>query len=183
MAEETKVETPPTPMLDEAKIREIVQQGTQAAIEAKETEQKTAQAEEARRATAAKQGEDPVRKVIMDAVGDDLRQANFRAAAAEDAAKFYLIHPDAREYAADVEKKFNELAGAGNAQDRESIWHYYRGLNFDKFHAQANQAALQKAEEAMVVGPGGTMTRVRQVSDPYAMSSDELAKALDGVAF
>ena len=183
MADEPK-DTPPAPVLDEAKVLELVKQGTQAALEARATEEEQARQAHAAQEAAAARGKDPVRGVVMDAVGNDLAEIAFRARAAEDAAKFYLIHPEAKDFAGDVEKKFNELAAVGNAQDRESIWYWLKGKDFDKFHAAALEAQeRKKAEDAMVPGPGGQLTRVRQVQDPYAMSSEELEKALDGIAF
>lgn len=172
------------PALDEAKVLELIRQGTTAALEAKAAEDAAARQAQADQAAAAARGKDPVRGVVMDAIGDELRETRFEARAAADAAKFYLIHPEAKDYAGDIEKKFYELAASGNAQDRETVFYWMRGKDFDKFHAAANQQAeSSKANEAMVPGPGGTLTRVRQVQDPYTMTPDELEKALDGVAF
>jgi hypothetical protein len=186
-------EPEPTPSkqagLDPAAIQKAVTDGLSQALTARDRAVAEAQARQQAQAQAQREartkGDDPVRKVVLDAIGDELGNASFRADAAADLAQFYTIHPEARAHAGDIEAKFRELASEGRPMDRESIYYWYRGVNYDKFVAADRERAAREEQEArgaVGVGPGvGRLPRV--MKDPYEMTSDELDQALQGQTF
>lgn len=117
-----------------------------------------------------------------------LRPIRIGAAAAADFAKFYAIHPEAKdpEVQVAVEAKFGELLNAGTPWAREDILNWYKGVNFDKFADARNvqiKADQDRAAMAATVGPGVTRGGPIVMGDPFAMAPDELDKALVGASF
>lgn len=182
--DEKKVEDPKPPVVDPKMIQEAVT----SALAARDEQENARRVAQASAAAQKAKGEDPVRKVVLESLGDDLGQISFNSNNALDLARFYTLHPEAKEFAVDVERKFTELAGAGNAQDRESIWNWYRGANLDKFVARSNaqkQAQEEEAANAFVAGSGGggVPRGTKVIRDPHSMTPDELEKALEGMSF
>jgi hypothetical protein len=185
-------EPEPTPAakpagVDPAAIQKAVSEGLSAALSARDQAVMRQQAQHHARQEAQTRQADPVRKVVLDAVGDVLGDASFRADAAADLAQFYTIHPEARAMAPEIESKFRDLAAEGRPMDRESIYFWYRGSpgTFEKLVAQEKERSAREEQEARYaqsVGPG-IGRPVRVMKDPYEMTSDELSQALDGVSF
>lgn len=144
-------------------------------------------AEDAARTTQTTRDAAPLRKVLLDEIGPDLARINLNAQAAADLGKFYALHPEAKEFSTDIEAKFGELMAVGRPQDRESIWHWYRGANFDKFAARAAEQTKKEqdaaADASTLVGVGAPGVRGGTPIDPWAMSPDDLDKAMKDRAF
>ena len=134
---------------------------------------------------------DPVKELVDPYVQPYVQRAERSAALAEeiasDAASFYSKHRDLESKDIDeIEKRFRALRANGVPFKREDILAHYRGENLDKEVEKRiksrEEAAVKAANAAAVVGPGSP-DKARTFTDPNKMSTDELEKALDGVAF
>ncbi len=115
------------------------------------------------------------------------RAAKLAELAAQDAAVFYADHPDlSAEDRKEIEKRFAGLRANGVPFQREDILKHYRGENIDKEVDRRiksrEDAAKRAANAGAVVGPGSP-DKVQSFKNPHDMSTEELEKALDGVAF
>ena len=131
---------------------------------------------------------DPLADVVLPLVKPSLDRANVMAEAARDQSLFFQRHPEALEHQDALLTNWNLMLQKNIPFKMETIWNEYRGANFDKFHGKASErdtAKLQAAKDAEVVGPGspdrsGGRGTIRDASE---VPPDELAKALEGVAF
>ncbi len=115
------------------------------------------------------------------------RAAKLAELSAQDASMFYASHPDlSAEDRTEIEKRFAGLRANGVPFQREDILKHYRGENLDKEvdrRIKAREDAAKRAANAgAVVGPGSP-DKVQSFKNPHDMSTEELEKALDGVAF
>jgi hypothetical protein len=157
-------------MQEMARQREAIRQATQAPSQ-------------------AQQPPDPVYQAIRPYLEPALQAATLRAEAAEDMARFYLQHPEAREFAPHLEQMFQDTLANGRPTTRETLWHLYRGAHFDYFRqrmADADAARAKQAQDAAVVGPGAGGSRggpALTAELARTMSTDDLARALGRVTF
>lgn len=128
----------------------------------------------------------PLADVIGPLVNPALRHLGTEVADAKDAALFYVEHPEMLKHKDGVEKAFNILKQQGTPMSRDAVGKWYRGQHFEEFHKAAleeERAAAERARDGADVGPGASRDRKVIVKDAHAASDEDLAKALDGVAF
>lgn len=190
MAGETEPQAAAAPQIDldalAARLQQAAAQGTQAAIEGVARRQ---QHQQAAAAAAAATQADPVASTIMPIIAPALRELAIKGDSGRDAAVFYATTPAAHRFSGQIESRFNDLAARNIPVDRASIWNLIKGeqgltpggLTFDEAIKQRDEEVKRAQEATTVRGSRGTPTA--PVRDPYSMTPDELASAIDGVAF
>lgn len=188
---ETQTQTPP--VVDPKVLQPIImdslktviadaQRESMAAAQAQAEEQARRDAEAAQQDTTGQ----PLRKVLLDEIGGDLQNNRLIAQSAADLAKFYAQHPEAREHSPEIERKFEELMSVGRPTNRETLWQWYRGVNFDKFYQlRKEQEAMKKAEAEGAIMPTGSGSGGRGSStfDPFTATPDDINEFLKGKEF
>lgn len=195
MADDTKTQQQgdpgPQPTIDADQIRETVM-GTLQEWQAQQQEQARIEAERAAsRPQPTENRRNPMHDIVAPVVRDmaepALRALDITANDAKDAALFYVEHPEALTYKKDLENASDTMKRQGTPMTREALWDWYRGKNFDKFRDQANKKQQEDAEraarEAATLGPGSPNRDAGPQKDPHDMTDEELAKAVQGVAF
>ena len=172
--------------LDPSAIAQIAKDAATAALKEADSAREAKEAQAAQAAAQASRNEDPLRQVLLKELGPDIARATLMAADAQDAARFYSGNPEAGKYREQVEAKSSELMARGEPMDRQSIFYYIRGKDFDKFRTDANEAERQqqaRANSAAIVIGGeavGLRPTMELPSDPWSMSADELEKHMAG---
>lgn len=145
------------------------------------------QAEQAQRQKA--QAEDPVAAAVLPVVAPFLRDIGIKADHGRDAAIFYSTTPEAGPYSGQIEARCSELTARGIPVDRHSVWNLIKGENLDSFidkEIERRAQAVKDAEEARTIRGtrgGEPRGRVLDADTARTMGADDLAKALDGIAF
>ncbi len=127
----------------------------------------------------------PLQAVIDPLIAPHVQRMNLVAEGARDASTFYVTHPEAAKYQAEIEKAFNALMTQGTPFTREAVWDWYRGRNFDKFLQEARASDDQKLQDAKLHSDSTSGTRPAggPVKDAHSTSDEELKNALSGVSF
>jgi hypothetical protein len=173
------------PMVAEAVKTAIADARAQSAADADRALAQT-RANEAARQQQQQADAKPLRKVILDEIGGDLASMALESKSAVDFARFYGGNPRATRHQEAIEAKFNQLVVNGRPTDRDTIYKWMKGENFDVFvkEHQAEEAEAQ-ARAAQGLSPVGLGTGVRMGTpvDPWAMTPDDLGKQLQGREF
>ena len=123
---------------------------------------------------------------ILPIVGPALREVAIKADSGRDAAVFYATTPQSHKYSGVIESRFNDLLARGIPVDRASLWNLIKGENQDAFIAEAikqRDEEVRRAQEAATVRGTRGGAPMAQVRDPHTMTQDELATALENIAF
>lgn len=130
---------------------------------------------------------DPIQtQVIEPYVAPALRQMALMTAAARDAATFYNVHPEARPYAAEIERRFDTqvqtaMAQGGTPYDHASVWEHFQGQHIDHFARQRQEDLQRAAAQGATVGAPGVGRPQAQPFDKDAFRKlplDEMEKAM-----
>lgn len=129
----------------------------------------------------------PLKEAVDTYTAPAIASAKLDSQAARDASTFYVTHPEAVKYSKDIEGAFDKLISQGTPFSHDAVWEWYRGKNFDKFHAEAVEADKQKlddAENAETISQNGQRpVQKARITDPHAASEEDLDKALDNMEF
>ena len=141
-----------------------------------------------------------VREVLDPIYGPDINAAVFNSADAKDYVDFYT-DDIRREYKDDVEAAFQRAKAEGRPTTRHTIYRYLLGNEYatdpDKFsdkQKQLRQKQLDRANSAADVGGSGSSRERAEIArledigkldsnGKFAMPLDDMAKALEGIAF
>lgn len=129
----------------------------------------------------------PLKEAVDTYIAPGLAAAKLDSQAARDGTIFYAAHPEAQQYMKELEGAFDKLVQQGTPFSHDAVWEWYRGKNFDKFHAEAAEAdkhKLEDAENAETIGQNGERPAQRtKITDPHSASDDDLDKAMDNMEF
>ena len=189
MAEETQA-APAAQQFDlnamAERLSQAAAQGTAQAIErVAQRQQEQARVVQQQQQTQA----DPVASTILQTVAPHLRELAIKGDSGRDAAVFYATTPAAHRWSGVIEQRFNDLLARNIPVDRASLWNLIKGeqgLTADgiKFEeaVKRRDEEIQRAKDAETIrgSRGGVNTQTRDAS---SMTTDELSKALEDVAF
>jgi uncharacterized membrane protein YgcG len=127
---------------------------------------------------------DPVAQAIAPVVGPAMQAIALQAQSAMDKADFYLSHPEAIKHKDAIEGMFNQMAQQGVPFDRDSIFKYYKGANFDQFVQEHEQTRQAQSNQHVVAGaPGMARPQGTGFENFEALSLDDQRKRLSGLTF
>lgn len=167
-------------------IRDGVSQGMDKVMQDAQSAQQRREAEAAQRAAQERANADPVTQTVRPVVQPALDALNLKAENALDQGRFYLLNPEAVEYAAEIEALHQQWISRGIAVTRDDAFKYWKGANVDRYTADRQ---AKKQEDERRVWSAGTATGSRGtppqpfVGDPNDMSEDQLAEYLKNANF
>ena len=129
----------------------------------------------------------PLREAVDIYTAPGLNAAKVDSQAARDTSTFYATHPEAIKHTKDIEGAFQKLIDQGTPFSHDAVREWYRGKNFEKFHAEAIEADKQKLEDAenaeTITQNGQRPVQKAKITDPHSASDDELDKAMESMEF
>ena len=129
----------------------------------------------------------PLKEAVDAYTAPGLAAAKLDSQAARDGTIFYAAHPEAQKHMKELEGAFDKLVQQGTPFSHDAVWEWYKGKNFDKFHAEAVEADKQKLEDAenaeTISQNGERPPQKKKMADPHSASDDDLDKAMDNMEF